>query len=368
MSTEPFTAAQVSSVGVSRALAATRRRRAIAMIATAAAGSAVLVWLLSHTYAGLHAGSADQRVANPTPPHALPHLTWLGASVDSVWIPVFWVVMIAVNVWMITVFVRHWTRSRSLHPAVPVFAVYLLQFLMDPLYNWSIYCNYYPGLSHWPINWPIFNVAPTVEPTFVLFGAYTAFYVGPAMLVFWLYQRVIQRHAKNGSWLQRHQLLSLFLFASVLGAGIDILMEQWMLNMYIYKYTQIAGPSLTLGHGHLQIAEIIWTGLLIATVTMLLHRDDKGWSMTRRLSRARPFRTLRLGEWGVALVVVTGAMGLYGIFWAGLRLDNQATHVAPGGWPYPAAKTYDPNGRMKAAGMPGPYFTGTWCTGTHCRS
>jgi hypothetical protein len=230
-----------------------------------------------------------------------------------------------------------------------------------------MYCNYYPNLLHWPVNWSVMNVAPTVEPLWIVMGAYQVFFLAPAWGMFALYRRLVLGRARPGSWAERHPLLGLCLCSWVLGAGMDILMEQWMINMDIYKYTQIAGPSLGWGRGHLQLFEIVWVGALIALCAMLLHRDDSGRALSARLSQSVAlFRKLRLREFGIACIIVTLSLALYGGFWAALRLTGQATHVIPGAWPYPAAKVYDPDGRMKAAGFPGPYFAGTWCTGSRC--
>jgi hypothetical protein len=75
-----------------------------------------------------------------------------------------------------------------------------------------------------------------------------------------------------------------------------------------------------------------------------------------------------VGAAGVTVALVTLGLLAYGGYWATLRLTGNADHIAPGNWPYPTARTYDPNGRLQAAHIGGPYyFTGTWCTGSHCR-
>jgi hypothetical protein len=332
-------------------------------IAAGLGGCAILAWVLSFALTGV----AGTRVANPAARVPLPVLRWAGLSVDHFWIPAFYGVTGAVMIVMVSLFYRHWRRTGRMHPGLPIFVVLFIQILGDPLYNWAMYCNYYPNLLHWPVNWSVMNVAPTVEPLWIVMGAYQVFFLAPALGIFALHRRFVLGRAKDRAWVRRHPVGSLFIFAWVLGGGMDILMEQWMLNMKIYKYTQIAGPSLGWGKGHLQVFEIIWIGALIAICAILLHRDDTGRSLSLLLAGSLPLlRRLRLRELGVAFVIVSGSLALYGCFWGALRLTGHATHVVPGAWPYPAARVYDPDGRMKAAGFPGPYFAGTWCTGSRC--
>jgi Spirocyclase AveC-like len=305
-------------------------------------------------------------VANPNPPADLQPLRWGGLSVDDFWVPIFYAVTAGVMVWMITLLVRHRRRAGRHHAALPIFIVLFAQIFMDPLYNWAMYCNYYPNLLHWPVSWSVMNVSPTVEPLWIVMGAYQVFFLGPAWAAFVLYQKLLAGRVRRGSWSDRHPVLILFLFAWIIGAGADILMEQWMINMNIYKYTQIAGPYITWGHGHLQVYEILWIGLLIALCAILFHHDDRGRHFAQRVSEAVRAKRLRVGATGVAVALITTGLLAYGGFWAALRLTGNADRVVPGGWPYPTAKVYDPDGRQAAAGVPGPYFSGTWCTGSHC--
>jgi hypothetical protein len=334
-------------------------RLAALIVALIAAG-----WVLSHALTGV----TGTRVANPAATARFKGLVWAGLSVDHFWIPIFYGVTIGLMVLMVGLFVRHHRRTGAHHAALPIFLILFVQILMDPLYNWAMYCNYYTNLLHWPVNWSIMNVAPTVEPVWIVMGAYQVFFLGPAWLAFAGYQRYMRRRAGRSGWIDRHQLLTLFLVTWVFGAIADILMEQWMLNMYIYKYTQIGGPSMSLGHGRLQIAEIIWVGFLIALCGLFLHRDDTGATLGARIAqRSAWLKRFKVGGAGVAVMAVTLGLLVYGGFWATLRLTGSDTHIAPGNWPYSAARTYDPNGTLQKAGVGGPYyFTGTWCTGSRC--
>ena len=321
-------------------------------------------WVLSKATTSI----TGTRVANPALPGHLKALSWGGLSVDHFWVPVFYAVTAAVMLLMIWQFVKHYRATGRHHAGLPIFIVLFLQIVMDPLYNWAMYCNYYPNLLHWPVNWSIMNVAPTVEPLWIVMGAYQVFFLGPAWGGYVLYRKAMARREGRNGWIDRHPLLCLFLFAWVLGGIADILMEQWMLNMYIYKYTQIAGPAFTLGHGRLQVAEVFWIGFLIALCAVTLHRDDTGQTVGARIAQSNGWlRRFKVGAAAVTVSIVTLGLLAYGGYWATLRLTGNADRIAPGNWPYPTAKTYDPNGRLQAAHVGGPvYFTGTWCTGSHC--
>jgi hypothetical protein len=334
-----------------------------AWIAAGVVALGLFAWMLSFAETSV----TQPRVANPHPPNPLRAIEWAGKSVTGFWVPIFYGVTFAVMGLLVWIFWRHWRHSRRAHAGLAIFiALAVVGLIGDPIFNWAMYCNYHPNLLHWPVDWTLFNVAPTVEPLWIVMGAYQVFFLAPAIGAFALYRRFVERPSGRGSWIDRHRLLSLFAFATVFGFGMDILMEQWMLNMRIYKYTQIAGPSMTWGHGHLQLYEIIWIGALIGFYAMLLQRDDRGDSVCARISNAGPMKRLGLGELGIAFALVAVSLAAYGGFWTVLRVTGSADHVAAGTYPYRAVKTYDPNGRMRAAGQPGPYFSGTWCTGSAC--
>jgi hypothetical protein len=352
----------LTSPGARSASDRTRRR---AWIALGVLAFALFAWILSFAETGVD----EVRVANPNPPNPLAPIEWAGRGVTDFWVPIFYGVTFAVMGLLGWIFWRHWRQTGRAHAGLPIFvALGVVGLIGDPIFNWAMYCNYHPGLLHWPVNWDLFDVAPTVEPLWIVMGAYQVFFLAPAIGAFALYRRFVENRIKPSSWVRRHPAWSLLIFATVLGFGMDILMEQWMLNMRIYKYTQIAGPEMTWGHGHLQLFEIIWIGALIGFYAFLLQRDDTGATVCKRISLSvGPLRRLGVGEWGAAFLVVAVSLALYGAFWATLRETGRATHIAAGTYPYRAVKTYDPDGRMRAAGQPGPYFPGTWCLGAGCK-
>jgi len=337
-----------------------RRGRTVVMVV---AGLSTLVWACCVTTTDV----STTRIANPHRPNPMPEMRWAGLSTHHFWIPVFYGITVGVMALMLYKFIRHRQAYGRHHPALPIFVALWLQVLVDPIYNWGFYCVYDPALLHWPITWPTFNFSPSVEPLWILLGAYQVFFIGPAWLILAGHRKFIASRIRSGSWTDQHPTLSLFLVGTVLGGLADILMEIWMMNIGVYKYTQIAGPSLGWGNAHLQVTEIIWVGLLVAGTTVLLRRDDKGRSFAAVLAKSNgTLRRLRLGEFGTTFVLVTAALAIYGSFFIGARVAGLATNVVYGHWPYPAIKTFDPDGRLRDAGIPGPYYGGTLCFRSTC--
>jgi hypothetical protein len=294
------------------------------------------------------------RLANPLHPHAAT-ITWLGLSLQGFWLPVFYVVTLGLMALMIGIFVRHRRKTAATHPGLPIFLALYAGFLIDPIINWGMYAVYYPGLVHWPVHLPFFDVSPSVEPFWIVMGAYQVFFLAPAMGLLWLFRRFVSKRAI------RHQLLVMFIAIAAAGCLTDIGMESWMMNYKVYVYTQIAGPVVGWGQSHLQLYEVFWVGLLIGFYAVLMVRDDGGRTPCMRLSRKRIFTSLRLGETGTAFVIVLASLMVYTGFFCALRLANAANNVVIKRYPYPSIRTYDPNGLLRKAGLPGPYYTGTWC-------
>jgi hypothetical protein len=325
----------------------------------------VLAWALSYSEKTI----VDQRLRNPDQPVPLPTREWAGLRVDHFWIPFCYLLTVVVTGWMVTLFVRHWKRTGRVHPGALIFVAVIPQFLMDPIYNWAMFVAYDPQLIHWPTSWPIMNIAPTVEPVWVLLGAYQAWYLAPAIGVLALYRRVVLPQAQVGGFLLRHPILSIVAFATSLGIVYDILLELWLLNIGFYKYPQIIGPQISWGNGHLAWTEILWTAVLVAMCAALMHCSDNGRStIATRVKSFLPFlRRHRVGDLAAVTLVVALGFLAYGGVMAALRVTDQVTTVILGALPYPQTKTYDPHGRLQQAGTPGPYYPGTWCIETRCR-
>ena len=58
----------------------------------------------------------------------------------------------------------------------------------DPIMNWSPYAVYNPQLWHWPEDWPLVSLSPTVEPFLVI--GYIMFYLGPYFPAIWILRKL----------------------------------------------------------------------------------------------------------------------------------------------------------------------------------
>src|SRR5262245_32507464 len=128
---------------------------------------------------------------------------------------------------------RAWIR-RPGHPNVLMVIAATGIVWQDPIMNWAPYAVYNPQLWHWPEDWPLVNISPTVEP-FVVIG-YAAFYfVVPFFLSSWLLRR-LQARASTDSFLWRHPLLSLGGLAFVVGFVFDAMLEIFSIQAGLYIY------------------------------------------------------------------------------------------------------------------------------------
>ena len=59
--------------------------------------------------------------------------------------------------------------------------------------NWAPYAVYNPQLWHWPGDWPLVSLSPTVEP-FIVIG-YATFYMAPFFPAIWILRRLQARAA-----------------------------------------------------------------------------------------------------------------------------------------------------------------------------
>ena len=79
---------------------------------------------------------------------------------------------------IVVVCVRVWRRQPG-HPYVLMTIASTAIVWQDPIMNWAPYAVYNPQLWHWPEDWPLIKLSPTVEP-FVVIG-YATFYFGPVL-------------------------------------------------------------------------------------------------------------------------------------------------------------------------------------------
>ena len=74
----------------------------------------------------------------------------------------------------------------------------------DPIMNWAPIAVYNPQLWHWPEDWPLVRLSPTVEP-FVVIG-YATFYFGPFFPAIAILRR-LQARASAESFVWRRPLV-----------------------------------------------------------------------------------------------------------------------------------------------------------------
>ena len=77
------------------------------------------------------------------------------------------------------------------HPVLLMGIVTTLIVWQDPIMNWSPYAVYNPQLWHWPEDWPLVSLSPTVEPFLVI--GYIMFYLGPYFPAIWILRKLQAR-------------------------------------------------------------------------------------------------------------------------------------------------------------------------------
>jgi hypothetical protein len=266
------------------------------------------------------------------------------------------VVLIGVCVWA-------W-RRRPGHPYVLMTLAATGIVWQDPIMNWAPYAVYNPQLWHWPEDWPLVNLSPTVEP-FVVIGYASFYFVVPFFASSWILRR-LQRRASAEAFVWRHPLWSMGLLALLVGFVFDAMLETFSIRAGLYIYSQVM-PWGSLFTGTTFQFPLIWESLLVTVVMIpacvLCHRDDRGRTQAERL--AQRFRWLphrpALGTFLMMFTILNLAYFLYGAGFAAIRASGLATAVACP-YPFPEAKVYDPQGYYEQEGAPGPFFEGYWNT------
>jgi hypothetical protein len=325
------------------------------------------VWLLvSVVLLGLiayHArmGAVSPRIANPAvtgAPRPVPFLLDWGDK----WLVLHEWGTVVVMLLIVVACVRAWRREPG-SPAVLMTIATTGIVWQDPIMNWAPYAVYNPQLWHWPEDWPLVKMSPTVEP-FIVIG-YALFYFGPffpAMAVL----RRLQARASADAFVWRHPLLTLAGLVLVIGFVFDAILEVSLVHTGLYIYSQVI-PSGSLFAGTTFQFPLIWESSLVCVVmvpaAVLCYRDDTGRSQAEKL--ARRFRWFpnhpALGTFLVMFAAVNVAYFIYGGSFAAIRMSGRATAVACP-YPYPDAKVYDPQGYFEREGEPGPYLDGFWDT------
>jgi magnesium-transporting ATPase (P-type) len=280
----------------------------------------------------------------------------------SHWVAVLQIFTIVAVACIIAVLIVAWRRNpRS--PLLMMAVITTLIVWQDPIMNWSPFAVYNPDLWHWPEDWPLVSISPTVEP-FLVFG-YVLFYFGPYFPAVWILRK-IQARKPVDSFVWRHPLWSMAGLILVIGFIFDAMLEITLVRTGMYIYSQVI-PFGSLFTGQPWQFPLIWESVMVTFVMIpagiLVYRDDTGRTVAEKLAqRARifPNRPL-LGMFVVMFVIINLAYFAYGTGFAIIKWTRTATSVACP-WPYPEAKVYDPQGFYELNGQPGPYSVGIWST------
>src|ERR1700733_6441510 len=213
---------------------------------------------------------------------------------------------------VIAAFVIAWRR----HPAHPVLLMAIVTTLIvwqDPLMNWAPYAVYNPQLWHWPEDWPLVSVSPTVEP-FIVFG-YVMFYLGPYFPAVWILRK-IQARKPVDSFTWRHPLISLAGLILVCGFIIDAFLEISMIRTGLYIYDQVI-PFGSVFTGTPFQFPLLWESLSVTFAMIpagvLLYRDDTGRTVAEKLAqRARIFVGRPVLGMFVVMFIILNAVYLFG--------------------------------------------------------
>lgn len=246
-------------------------------------------------------------------------------------------------------------RQRSMHHGLVVFLCVTGLSLLDPPANWVTFTVFDPQFLHFPTTWHWMSLTPLVEPIVNVPG-YPMYFLTIALTAGWAAKQVLRR-AKPGSWTARHPRGTYLWVGFLAGLVWDIPTELLMIRAHMYHYSEAWGPTIGVGHGRFPIVWGFFTWFAIATVTVLLHRDDRGQSLGHDLARRLPGHkatSLRVVAAGTLFlwVLYCVPMGLYAV----IRVTGLSHPNLPSGWQYPESKVYDPYGRLAEHGIPGPYF------------
>jgi hypothetical protein len=320
--------------------------------------SLAIIGVIAH-YARM--GAVSPRIANPDATGVPRPVEFLFGWGDR-WLVVHQYGTIVGMIALAAACVRAWRRQPG-HPYVLMTIASTAIVWQDPIMNWAPLAVYNPQLWHWPEDWPLIELSPTVEP-FIVIG-YAVFYFGPffpAMAVL----RRMQARASVEAFVWRHPLLCLAGLTLVIGFIFDACLEVFLVHTGLYIYSQVI-PSGSLFAGTPFQFPLIWESALVCVVmvpaAVLCYRDDTGRTQAEKLAQRLRFPPNHpvLGTFLVMFAILNVAYFVYGGSFAAIRASRAATAVACP-YPYREAKVYDPQGFYEREGEPGPYFEGHWNT------
>lgn len=331
------------------------RRRSI----TTAAWTVGVLALLGVVVRHARTGAVSPRIANP-------EVTGVPRPVEFLfgwdhWLALHQVGTVVMMLLLAGLFAWAW-RRRPAHPYLLMVLASTSIVWQDPIMNWAPYAAYNPQLWHFPEDWPLVRLSPTVEP-FIVIGYSTFYFIAPFFASNALLRR-LQARAPLDSFVWRHPLLSMALLLFAFGFVMDAFLEIFLVRTGLYVYSQVI-PWGSLFAGTPFQFPLIWESALVTTVMIpagvLCQRDDTGRTQAEKLARRLRWLHARpaLATFLVMAGILNVAYFVYGAGFGAIRASKLATAVACP-WPYPEAKVYDPQGFYEREGQPGPYFEGHW--------
>jgi hypothetical protein len=309
-------------------------------------------------------GAVSPRIANPAVTGVAPRtVEFLSGKSDDEWLHRQQVGCVVMMLVVTAACVRTWLRSPG-HPYVLMVLAATAIVWQDPIMNWAPYAVYNPKLWHFPEDWPLVRMSPTVEP-FVVIGYSTFYFIAPFFASLWILRRV-QARASTGAFVWRHPLVSMAALCFVTGFVIDAALEIFCVHSGLYIYSQVIPWGSLFAGTTFQFPLIVESSLVTVVMIpagVLCYRDDTGRTQAEKLAQRFRWFPSRpaLGTFLLMAVILNLAYFVYGAGFGIIRASGIATSVACP-YPYPEAKVYDPQGYYEREGAPGPYFEGHWNT------
>src|ERR1700747_1872200 len=194
---------------------------------------AIATVLLALIAANARVGAVSPRIRNPEVSGAPRPVAPLFGYQH--WLGLFQIFTIFSMLIIIAVYVLVWRRHPK-HPVLLMGIVTTLIVWQDPIMNWSPYAVYNPQLWHWPEDWPLVSLSPTVEPFLVI--GYIMFYLGPAFPAIWILRKIQARRPVD-SFVWRHPLISLAVIILPIGIVFDAMLEVTLGRTGFYIYSQV---------------------------------------------------------------------------------------------------------------------------------
>src|SRR5262249_24120457 len=117
------------------------------------------------------------------------------------WIVLHQVGTVVMMLTLVAAYAWAWQRHPA-HPYLLMIAASTSIVWQDPIMNWAPYAVYNPQLWHFPEDWPLARLSPTVEP-FIVIGYSTFYFIGPFFASSWILRR-LQARASVESFFMRH--------------------------------------------------------------------------------------------------------------------------------------------------------------------